>query len=446
MLHQFHDIIPGSSIREVYEDSTKAYKAVQQTVNTLCAKALQTLTTPAQNTYTVYHNGSFSREELVFIPENSPGATFTDETGAPLSLQQISCLPGAAAATPPAFSFGQNTLQTPFYTLEWNADGWLNRIYDKENDRNVLAAQGNLLEIYEDKPLNYDNWDIDIFHLQKKQIMQLSKPPQLVESGPLRAILRFTYTYNRSSIVQDVTVYAHSRRIDFATKADWHEENRLLKALFPVDIRATKASYDIQFGHVERPTHWNTSWDWARFEVVAHKWADVSETDYGVSLLNDCKYGYSIKNNEVRITLLKSTKHPDTEMDMGEHTFTYSLLPHTGNAATGNTIQEATALNLPAVSTPGALSRPGAQLITLNTAAVVVDAVKWAEDGDGLIVRLHECRGARHRVSLGSAYNLRAFAPCNLLEENLAQPTPVNRIFEIDIKPFEIKVFRLHIQ
>lgn len=248
------------------------------------------------------------------------------------------------------------TLETPFYSIGWEEGGMLSRLFDKENQRSVLKDHqyGNVLEIFEDKPIDYDAWDIDIFYQQKKEIVSLSKPAELVEQGALKTVLRFTYRYNDSEICQDMIVYSDSRRIDFKTHVDWHESHRLLKTAFYTDIRSTKATYDIQFGHVERPTHWNNSWDWARFEVCGHKWADLSETGYGVSLLNNCKYGYNIKDNAMKLSLLKSAKYPDTSADMGEHDFTYALLPHAGTFLDGMVIEEANRLNLPALAVAGA--------------------------------------------------------------------------------------------
>ena len=171
---------------------------------------------------------------------------------------------------PTPFHRERNRLETPFYSIAWNEEGQWTALYDKEAERSILApgALGNVLEVFEDKPVNYDAWDVDIFYTQKMETMHLCQEPEVLELGPLRAVLRFTYVYRHSRLTQDLSVYRDSRRIDLRTHVDWHEEHRLLKAAFYTDIRSTKATYDIQFGHVERPTHWNTSWDWARLKSV----------------------------------------------------------------------------------------------------------------------------------------------------------------------------------
>jgi len=237
-------------------------------------------------------------------------------------------------------------------------------------------------------------------------------------------------------------VYRDSRRIDFETQVDWHETHRLLKTAFETGIRSTKATYEIQFGHVERPTHFNTSWDCARFEVVGHKWADLSEGNYGVSLLNNCKYGYSAKDHTLTLSLLRSSKNPDTEADMGMHRFTYSLLPHAGSVIQGNTIEEAVALNLPVRYAEGASTLSGRQLIKTDSDAVCIDAVKKAEDENCLIVRLHECRGGTHAVIISSDFPVSGFEECNLLEQS-ANPPVSTDILHTVWKPFELKTFKV---
>ena len=221
----------------------------------------------------------------------------------------------------------RNAAETPFYIIEWNDKGQLISLFDKQNDREVLNGPSNILIAHEDRPLAHDAWDIDIYHLDKYEILPCNSI-SLTEQNGLRTVITFTYAYRESSIKQDMILYEKKRRIDFDTKVDWNADHVLLKASFDVDIRSTKATYDIQYGHCERPTHYNTSWDYAKFEVVAHKWADLSEKGYGVSLINDCKYGHSIYGTHMQISLLRSSKEPNPFADMGEHNFTYALYPH----------------------------------------------------------------------------------------------------------------------
>lgn len=462
--NQFHDIIPGSSIHEVYEDSRKEYQQVSDSADAVRKTALKSLIHPQDGAVTLYHFSSFARTDCVFLPLKEDGV-FLAQDGTvlpvqktqdgcyvqvamePLSMKTLTFRPGTLAdegASSFQIDLSEHSMETPFYTIVWNEQGQLCRIFDKENQRDALAENGvgNALEIFEDKPMNFDAWDIDIFYMQKREYPKLAEQPQVLECGPLKATVRFCYCYNQSKITQDLIVYRDSRRIDFKTQVDWHETHRLLKAAFETAIRSTKATYEIQFGHVERPTHFNTSWDYARFEVVGHKWADLSEENYGVSLLNNCKYGYSAKDHILKLSLLKSSKNPDTEADMGLHHFTYSLLPHAGSVTQGNTIEEAAALNLVIHYAEGASLLSGRRLIKTDSGAVCVDAVKKAEDDNCLIIRLHECRGGTHAVTLSSDFSVSRFQECNLLEESTGSPVLADTLHTV-WKPFELKTFKL---
>ena len=460
--NQFHDIIPGSSIGEVYQDCHKEYGQVEESLARIQDTAFAQLTQPQENAFTLWHFGSFPRNDVVFIAETADGV-FKDDAGYVLPSQKVEGgyhvavnLPAMsvstitfekcayeAAETP--FNYGTilfPSLVTPHYRVKWNKNGQIVGLFDRDNNRSVLAEgeRGNVLEFYEDRPLGNDNWDIDLFYLFKHEEATLVSGPEVIENGSLRFVLRFRYAYRHSEFVQDVIFYANSRRIDFKTEAEWHEDHRVLKAAFPVNVRSTRATYDIQYGHVERPTHYNTSWDYARFEVVAHKWADLSEEGYGVSILNDCKYGHNIYGNAMHITLLKSSKNPDTEADMGHHTFTYALLPHAGNAVQGDTIEESVRLNLPVHVLPGCAAKE--MHMEIGNRGVYVDAFKKAEDGEDLILRVHECRGGCVECEFYPGFRIRGYIPCNLLEEPLDGITESEKI-HISLAPFKIATYRL---
>ena len=461
VLHQFHDIIPGSSIRAVYEDSKVNYEKAKAQGEEAKEVAFKTLLDDADHTYTVYSTNSFGGKELVLIPEMEEG-TFTDAEGNPLEAQKceygyevlvdvkpfaavaVKFAPGAVVEEATPFVLKGNVLETPLYTIEWSESGQLTKIYDKEAERNVLkeGQEGNVLEFFEDKPIDNDAWDIDIYYYQKMQKINAIKAPEMIYNGPLKAVIHFEYAHSKSTFAQDMIVYKDSKRIDFKTHADWHERHKLLKVAFYTDIRTTKATYDIQFGHAERPTHWNNSWDWAKFEVCGHKWADISENDYGVSLLNDCKYGHSIKDGAMKLSLLRSPKSPDYAADMGEHDFTYSLYPHTGTVTEGGTIEAGNALNLPAQVVKGAFV-DDRKLVKVSSDRVQLDVVKKAVDEDCLIVRLHECRGGRSTVTLESEYPVKRMVPCNLLEHDCGDAIEGASATFV-VKPFEIKTFKLY--
>lgn len=452
---QFHDIIPGSSIREVYEDSDIMYAKVLSDAERVTKEALSHLVSTYDDAYTVCNFSSFDRTDLVYVP-GVYSTIFTDDAGQvletqetdggvlvrlpvpALSLKTFYAAPGAPATEVP-FSCNGSVMETPHYTLQYDVNNFLCRIYDKDEDREVLkeAGLGNALEIFEDKPIKYDNWDIDIFYTQKKEYVTPDGPLTVKENGPLRMVLSAAYTYGKSRIEQDTILYRDSRRIDFKTHVDWHEDHRLLKAAFNTSIRTTKATYDIQYGHVERPTHFNNSWDWARFEVVGHKWGDLSEQNYGVAILNDCKYGYNAKDGTIKLSLLKSGKHPDTQADMGTHDFTYALFPHAAGPVAGGVIQESLALNLPLCATPGHSPFSGRKLFAVEGTGIQIDAVKKADNSDQILLRFHECFGGTEKIRITSDFGIKAFTPCDLLEQPLGETVEADAICRT-VRPFEI--------
>ncbi len=463
--HQFHDIIPGSSIREVYEDSKVEYARAEELAQGHKDAATGAVAS-AQNegAYTVFNSAPWQRTSLVEVPANagSEQGRWFDAEGKELTaelrngtwLVKAENLPAmgfasiyfatepveAKAAAP--FTYGENGLVTPYYELKWNGQGQFTRVYDRSADREVLAegARGNVLQVFEDKPMRHDAWDIDIYYQQKMREVTDLQSVELVEANALQAVVRFSWQYMDSIITQDLVVYSDSRRIDFRTKVDWHEQHQLLKVAFPVDVRSTEATYDIQFGNVKRSTHWNTSWDMARFESVGHQWADLSEEGYGVSLLNDCKYGYDIKDNRMRLSLVKSATHPDYAADQGEHVFTYALLPHFGRWVEGNTVSEAWDLNNPLYAVAGAAAQKQFSMFAADAENVMIDAVKRAEDEDKIVVRVHEFTGRRGAVTLSSSLPIASWQECNLLEEPTGDKTTgVTNQFKL--KPYEIKTF-----
>ncbi len=452
---QFHDIIPGSSIREVYEDCDVMYAKILSDAERVTKDALSHLVNTYDGAYTVCNFGSFPRTDLVFVPAVY-GTAFVDDAGQSLEIQEteggvlvridvpaLSLRTFFSAAGAPTFqtpfSFDGSVAESPHYTLQYDERGFLCRIYDKDEDREVLKAGGfgNALEVFEDKPIKYDNWDIDIFYTQKKEFAVPDGPVTLKENGPLRMVVSAAYTYGHSRIEQDMIVYRDNRRIDFKTHVDWHEDHRLLKAAFDTSIRTTKATYDIQYGHVERPTHFNNSWDWARFEVVGHKWGDLSEQNYGVAILNDCKYGYSAKDGTIKLSLLKSGKHPDTMADMGEHDFTYALYPHADGPVAGGVIEESVALNLPLTAVSGQSPFSGRSLFAVEGTGIHIDAVKKAEDSDQILLRFHECFGGTQKVRITSDFGIKAFTACDLLAQPLEETVEADAICRT-VRPFEI--------
>ncbi len=459
--NQFHDILPGSSIAEVYEDCHEEYAEAEQLAAGPLADSLaglaQLVDTGGQAGYLLFNSLPWEREEVLEIGEEASRALVEVQVPAMgytfLSDADIAARTAAGSAAPIVAT--QTGASTPFYELEWNGNGQLTRIYDKVNARDVLFAGelGNRLDVHEDKPADHDAWDIDIFYLEKTRHIEALKSVELAECGPLRAVIRFVWTYGKSEIRQNMTLYAKHPRIDFATEVSWHEPQQLLKVAFPVNIRATAATYEIQYGNVQRPTHWNTSWDYARFETCAHRWVDLSERDYGVSLLNDCKYGHDVIGHTLRLTLIKSAISPDAAADIGEHAFTYSLLPHAGDWFTAGTQVQAQRLNAPilplrvtagaatAANLPGTLG-----FFSCDSEHVVVDTIKRAEDSDDWIVRCYEYGGKRGQAEFHSRFAMTQVEEVNLMEREAEAMESQGDRFTAFFKPYELKTFRIRMQ
>ena len=302
---------------------------------------------------------------------------------------------------------------------------------------------GNLLRMYEDKPIYYDNWDIDIFHTEKFWDVTDVQSMAFTELGSVRATLEIERKVSNSLIRQKIHFYANSRRIDFDTYVDWKEHQHVLKVHFPVDVHTDEATFDIQFGNLKRKVHTNTSWDVARFESCGQKWMDLSEGHYGVSLLNDCKYGHSVKDSVIGLTLIKSGIEPNPVTDQEEHFFTYALYPHAEGWQQAGTVQEAYRLNQPALAVMGGEAGDGWSLLNVSKPNVIVETVKRAEDGDGWIVRMYECDNAKTPVKLTWNRPIVSVEECNCIEEKVCDLTHADGAFDFVIKPLEIKSFRI---
>ena len=306
------------------------------------------------------------------------------------------------------------------------------------------GTTGNELRIYEDKPLQYSAWNLDIFHTEKSWKVEGVRRMEWTENGPVRATLEIEREVMDTVIRQQIHFYAKDRRIDFETYVDWKFAEHVLKVHFPVDVHSDEATFDIQFGNVTRKLHTNTSWDQARFEVCGHKWADLSEGGYGVSLMNDCKYGYSMKDRVITQTLIKSGTEPNLTADQEEHFFTYSLYPHAGTWREAGTVQEALNLNVPAKAVSSAAEKDRMEFLSVDKRNVVLETVKKAEDGDGIIVRLYEVENARTKVTLYCADAILSAEETNLLEQPVESAIDVkeNEI-SLTIKPYEIRTIRI---
>ncbi|MDD3212501.1 MAG: glycoside hydrolase family 38 C-terminal domain-containing protein [Eubacteriales bacterium] len=455
LLNQFHDTLPGSCIGKVYQDARQQFAELFSLTGACKREAARALWGEGDR-LVAWNDRAFPRADLLLLPgdrriaghpyQPTPEGNlcYTPEIPpmgwAPLQTETTPADPGAAAAPGKA-----QALQTRFFTIACNEYGELTRMYDHTANREVLpkGERANVLMAFDDRPYHWDTWNVDMYYEEKQYPVNGAVTVSPVVSGPVFEALFVEKRFGRSVFRQEIRAYHDIPRIDFITHVDWHEDATLLKVAFPVDLNADFATFDIQCGSVRRPTHRNTSWDTARYEVCAHRWADISEGDYGVSLLNDCKYGCDAQGNVLRLTLLKAGMSPDDTIDRGVHIFTYSLFPHAGPCGAA-TNEMADRLNHPLRSAWAGNDVSKTSLLTLHSPNIAVDAIKPTEDGDGwLLVRMHEQGNTHARATLTAGFPVEAAMACDLMEEN-RQPLPIaENGVALSFHPFEIKTVLL---
>ncbi|NUH40572.1 alpha-mannosidase [Streptomyces samsunensis] len=486
LLHQFHDILPGSSIAWVHREARDTYEMVFAELAGIVAEAVAAL---GGGGPTVLNASPYEREEIAVLdaetaaalPSGAPvqpldeGRTAVAVRVAGLGAAPLGAAPRAAAATsgaphgaPPvtALSDGQSiVLDNDRLRVTIDAEGLLTSVLDLDASREVLApgSRGNLLQLHPDHPNHWDAWDIDRHYRRSHTDLTGAESVELIESGPLRATVRVIRSFGASRITQELTLAAGDRRLDIATEVDWQESEKVLKAAFPLDIHAKVSTAEIQFGHVDRATHTNTSWDAARFEICAHRWLRVAEPGYGTAVLNDSTYGHDVTRTAhdtddgtgegtdgagegevlgttVRLTLLRAPHSPDPETDLGVHRFRYALLPGAGVA---EAVAEGLALNLPLRTVPAGPAER-APVVSVDNPAITIESVKLAEDRSGdVVVRLYESQGGRAAGTLVTGFPVLGADVTDLLERPLHEAATGPGGLTLALRPHQILTLRL---
>jgi alpha-mannosidase len=468
-LNQFHDIIPGSSVADVYVDSLKQYEQIEKIIKDSSTKALTKLSKNIGGDIIIVNPTSFERNDLAVccdIKFESDQRLQTAD-GQDVDVQKteneliidtpaidaysavpLKIIKNTAVPKDKGLKVSQNLLENNFIRVGLNSEGDIISFYDKTNRREIIPQDkiANQMLAFEDRPLSWDAWDIDIFYDDKVFKSQPAQSIKIAESGLLRATLEIKRKILSSFYTQRISLAYNSPRLDIETEIDWQERYVLLKAAFPVEILSSYATYEVQWGNIKKPTHQNTSWDWARFENCAQKWVDLSESDYGVSLMNDCKYGHDIRDNIIRITLLRSSTLPDPQADKGIHKFIYSLMPHKDSVG-HETVKTAYLLNDPIVVWKNSAAANKLQnmqsMFKVDRESVVIETVKKAQDGDGFIVRMYESLGGRGVVDIAASFDIKSCFETDLIEENKKQLTADNNQIKFNIKPFQILTLRI---
>lgn len=496
LLNQFHDIIPGTCIEPVYDNTDLEYQEILETGKNELKRTAEQLAYrilgvpdsekdqpgPKRKYLVVFNTMGYRRNDIVRISDCFvQAASAVSGDG---SVYPVQCLENGDmiffAKNIPALGYctfeliseqgkeergnisenisedfcetedGGFQFENNFYRAVFDSCMQLTSLLEKKNGREFIKQnrKGNVLTTYEDRPMNWDNWNVDPYYRKKPYQADWHTAPKVTERGPVRTTVQICHGYVDSVVTQEIHFYKDLPRIDFETKADWREHNVLLKVNFPVEVNAVRAAYEIQFGNIERETTANHSYDTAKFEVCAHKWADLSEDNAGISLLNDCKYGYSIRDGEMELTLIKAGTYPNPNADIGCHEFTYSIYPHSGRWQEAQTVEQAYNLNVPLITAVEEKSTPVTdeirkELVSLNCNNCFVEVLKQAEDGNGFILRMYENKNRRTKAVIQINREVHKVYECNLLEQNEAEVLLKNGAIETELKPYEIKSFRL---
>lgn len=476
LLNQFHDIIPGSSIKEVYDVTAEEYKILLENGNKVLDDGLDYISSKIHlkdRCVIVLNTLGFERNDIAkfAVPEDLENVAVIDENGEEILCQKVEgnnaifFAKGIPANGYKSFkiieatnlvkeevSLSNTEAENKFVKIKFNEKGEITSFIDKENSREILkaGALGNEIQAFEDKPMCFDNWDIDIYYKEKMWKIDDVQNIEVVEKGHVRSTLRIERKFLNSQIIQYVHIYKELPRIDFESNFDWKEHDIVVKAAFPVDVNAHEATYEIQYGNVTRSTHENTSWDVAEFEVCGHKWVDISEGDFGISMINNCKYGHDIKNGNMRLTLLKCGTDPNPEADKEEHKFTYSIYTHAGTWKEANTPQMAYNMNTPLFTKieeahSGELSTK-MSFANVNKKNVMIEVIKKAEDSNELIIRMYEYENKRTEVKLQFNKEIQSICECDLMENDLESINSNGNSIEFTITPYEIKTFKFKLK
>jgi len=462
LLHQFHDILPGSSIQRVYEEAEQAYTRI---IGSACAvrdlAASAVVGNQTDNALTVFNSLGWERTALVPLVKSAgastadgplpvqtiDGRTYTELTVPPCGWTSVTtsrkaAAPAAANTKTASVKATGRSLENELLRVTFNDRGEIVSLFDKETATELAAGPCNAMRLYGDVPAMFEAWDIDTSYTHCPVELTAKADIDVLSQGELAGVLRIRRRINDSVMEQDVWLRRGSRRVDFVTRIDWAERQKLLKVNFPVNVHANDAIHEIQFGHLRRPNHLSRPFDQDRYEVSAHKWTALAEENRGCAILNDCKYGVNVLGNSINLTLLRSSRCPDPQTDQGLQVFTYAFYAWTGPFAASGLVRQGYELNVYPVTRPG--DGGTASLFRVDDPSIVIDTVKPAEDGSGdLVVRMYESLHSRTKTVLHVPPTFAAAQQTDMLETPQRKLTVRDGKIALEFRPFEIKTVRL---
>ncbi|MGI6745939.1 MAG: alpha-mannosidase [Acutalibacteraceae bacterium] len=473
LLNQFHDILPGSSIPEVYKDSALQYEEVLKNGRQMLSGAINAIVSAIKlsgNSFVVFNTLGFERKDIACTdaPKNKDFKLLNGK-GEEIPYQiydgKIFFIAAVPAKGWSVYTIAEGST-APFAKVEADIEGArtdaflvdfdenlnIEKLLHKDSGRSVSGEKGLLgkLIAFEDRPHNHDAWDIKCYFEEKSRDITQADEKELVTNGPVMAVYKAVRSFRKSKITQYIYIYKALPRIDIKYVVDWKDSHIALKADYPVDVNANRATFDIQFGNLERSTTRNTSWDFAQFEVSMHKWADLSDRSFGFAVINDCKYGVDVKDGHIRPTLLRSPVGHHPLQDKHLHEFTFSLYPHEGGPDESNLSDEGYNVNFPLYvkqADKGGNELEGRySFINASASNIVIETIKVAEDSDSIIVRAFETWNKKTPCSLTIGATVVSASECNLMEENDVPAVREGNQILTTFKPYEIKTFKIKIK
>lgn len=461
LLNQFHDIIPGTCIQEVYDQTEVEYKEAFEIGEKVIQEAISL---HASDTVRVFNDLPFINSDVVSYKTDDQNCISLKDSGKPVQYSYDGDLIFIADKVAPfsfkSFEFDDGIVSkfkakeissfdfsNEFYSVKINSQGQVVSLVESETGFQLIKNAANVLVAYDDRPANWDNWDIDKYYQKKPYRVNVDQPMRLIENGPVRWTIESSFVIGDSTLIQKIHFYKELARIDFSHKVDWQSNNMLLRAEFPTTIKQTKATYDIQFGSVERETTNNNSWDTAKFETCAHKWVDYGNNGVGLSLMSDCKYGYSVKQGMMGVSLIKSGTYPNDKADIGSHGYKYALYPHSKKWFDSHTVEEADKLNNSMLLVEPAYGKNVIvdPILSLLAGNVYISAITRSKRQKGLIVRLYENKNTFTKVKLHLDNRFLSCKEVNLREEILDDIELIDGEINLSLNPFEIKTLLIEL-
>lgn len=456
LFNQFHDIIPGTSITQVYENTAKDYREILDSASNITQYVLKAFTDKKDNYITVFNSLSWERNVFVELPDGFNAVS--DMEGNKMNTQRIGNKIVTQVTVPSLgmksfrvykdeeinyvdFAKDEYVLENSCLVAKFNEKGELVSLISKDTSKEFLSGPSNRFRLYKDMPLLFDAWDIDEFYKSQEIDFDDEINIEVECNGDLLSVLKVKKRINNSYIIQRAILRKDECKVDFETEIDWRETHKLLKVDFDTNIQTNELISEIQFGHIKRPNHKSRQHDADRFEVCQHKWSALAESNRGLAILNDCKYGVSAEDNTISLTLLKAATAPSLTADKGNHKFVYSIMPFSESLSESAVVRVSYELNCPTYVECGYADERS--LVEISNSNIIADTIKQSEDNEGIVMRLYESTGSACDISVSFGFDAEKVYQTDMLENIISDIDVKNRSIQLFFKPFEVITIKI---